>query len=113
MKFRDVNPISREDGLKLIESSDPDKICDALVRLTYHDSDGEWVQNLCLRLAKHPSSDVRGAVATCFGHLARIHRRLDLGKVKNALSSMRTDDKLAGRVEDALDDIRMFAEDSG
>jgi hypothetical protein len=42
------------------------------------------------------------------GHLARIHRTLDLERVLNVLARKADDVELAGTVENTLDDIRQF-----
>jgi hypothetical protein len=45
---------------------------------------------------------------TSFGHIARIHRKLELKTVLPLLERLHNNPQLAGRVEDALADIRMY-----
>jgi hypothetical protein len=47
--------------------------------------------------------------AICLGHLARIHGTLDLDVVEPALERVLRDPNTTGDVQDALDDIRVFA----
>lgn len=70
----------------------------------------DWrsVQAECLRFLKHPDPDVRGLAATCLGHLARIHRVIDFEVVIEALQSIIHDPEAGGRVQDALDDVRIY-----
>jgi hypothetical protein len=46
--------------------------------------------------------------ATCLGHLAIIHRQLDIELVLPRLAEMKSDAQVAARVEDALEDIKFF-----
>lgn len=108
MNYEEATPISRTDAVDVFTTGEPIQICRALVRVVFHDPDWRWVQEQCIRLAARPDPDVRGLVATCFGHLARLHGELDAEKVVLVLRSLNDDPEITGRVEDALDDIRMF-----
>ena len=52
--------------------------------------------------------DVSGLAIICLGHLARIHRRLDLDRVSPLLKELRRDKEIGDRVGCALDDIQIF-----
>jgi len=108
MRFQEVTPISREEALSAFASNNVEAICDALIRITYHDPDWHWVQEQCVRFAGFPDVDVRGLAVTCLGHLARIHRKLDVEEVLPVLKSLINDTDVAPRVADTLDDIKMF-----
>lgn len=108
LAYRDVNPISRRQAVRRPSGHDPRVVCDALVRITFHNPDWRWVQGHCLRLAQHPSADVRGLAATCLGHLARVHRALDLELVLPVLQEMLLDHDVGGRAENALADIAIY-----
>lgn len=110
MILDEVNPITRTDAEAGLTSGIPDKICDALIRITYHDPDWRWVQDVCLQLASHSDPQVSGLAVTCLGHLARIHGVLDMEKVLPTLSRLLDEPKISGRVADALDDINMYLE---
>jgi hypothetical protein len=109
MRYSEVTPIDREEAAEAFSSDDVDKICDALVRLTFHDRDWNWVQGVCLTFGRHPDPQVRGLAATCLGHLARIHGTLDVDSAVRLLEDLRRDPEVRGRAEDALDDIRQYA----
>jgi hypothetical protein len=109
-RYVEPQPYSREQAERAFQSGDLDAICHALVGVAFHDPDRQWVQDQCVRLSTHPSSDVRGLVATCFGHLARIHRSLDWAVVEPVLAclSADADPEVRGRVDDARSDFEMF-----
>jgi hypothetical protein len=107
-KFSDVPELSREDARRSFSSGDAEKICNALVSVTFHDQDWRWAQELCLGFLSSQDSRISGLAATCLGHLARIHRSIDREKVLESLRGHLSDTEIAGRVEDAIDDIEMF-----
>ena len=108
MIFDEVKPITRSQAEAALASGVPNKICDALVRITYHDPDWRWVQEMCLALTRQSNLDVSGLAVTCLGHLARIHRTLDEERVLPTLRRLQENPTIAGRVVDALDDIRTY-----
>jgi len=110
LKFEYVQPISRAEAESKFASGDAKIICDALIRVTLHDPDPAWSQTIALRFTAHDDAEVRGLAATCLGHIARIHKRLDLGIVVPILVKLTEDPAVGGRAEDALDDIRTFME---
>lgn len=108
MHWDEVKPIDRQDAEVALATEDDEVVCDALVRCTFHENDWKWVQSQCLRLLQSPAITVRIVAVTCLGHLARIHGVLDLDRVLPVLSELAKDSRIAGRVEDTLDDIRLF-----
>ena len=111
--FAEPRPYARAAAERALGSSDPATVCDALVGVTYHEADWRWVQGWLARLVGHPSPEVRGLVATCFGHLARIHGTLDRVQAEMALARLATDPDptVARRVGDARDDFEVFLAD--
>ena len=108
MYYKDVLPITRQEAEEAFSTGNVEKTCDALVRLSYHESDWKWVQSQCLRFGKNPHSEIRGVVATCIGHLARIHGVLDIETVHPLLEELLSDPEISGRAQDALDDIEIY-----
>lgn len=103
--YREPLPISREDAETEFSSDISERICDALVSVTFNETDWRWVQEKCLHFIASSYPEVRGLAVTCLGHLARIHRKIDLEKVLPILKNLQNDAEIGGRVEDALDDI--------
>lgn len=101
----DFDKDALEDALT---STDEKYLCDVLLSIALHHSDWEWAQNKCLEKLKSKSPGVRGLAATCLGHIARIHGKLDRGRVVSTLMAHLSDGLIAGQVEDALEDIGIF-----
>src|SRR5438067_13879828 len=106
--YEEPLPITREDAESEFLSGDPGRISNALVRISIHDSDWRWVQGKCLFFVNSEDPEVRGVAVTCIGHLARIHRDLELKAVVPLLKRLQNDPEIGGRIEDTLDDIESF-----
>ena len=102
--------MSREEAQSAFATNEPDLICAALVAVALHDSDWRWTQDRCLEFAQHPDAGVRQIAATCIGHIARIHQKLDLEAVRPVLHQLLTDGEfyVSGCAQDAIDDIETF-----
>lgn len=107
-KFKNPSSISRNDAENIFLMGSNNEICDALLAIALYEKDWRWSQMQCLYFLNHVNSDVSGLAATCLGHIARIHHKLDKELVVPALLSRLKDPKICGQVQDALDDIEMF-----
>jgi hypothetical protein len=108
MQYREVVKRDRAEIELLLHRTDPTDILDALLSAAYHDPDWRWVQERCLEFLDHNDRSVRGLSATCLGHLARIHKQLDLELVLPRLATLKNDPEIGPSVQDALDDIKFY-----
>jgi hypothetical protein len=106
--YESVARITREHAIDLLTSGTSEQRTTALLSLAHFDSDWQWVQEQCLTLLTDPDAAIRGTAALCLGHVARIHGELDLARVLPALRRLAEDPAVAGRVNDAIDDIETF-----
>lgn len=100
--------VTREEVEQAFATGEADALTRVLISMAFHEPDADWAQERCLVALEHPSAVVRGLAATCLGHLARIHRRLDLGRVRPRLEAMRADPLAGKRADDALVDIERY-----
>jgi len=110
MRYEEVGPLDRDTVTIRLRSDKEIDVCSALVAAALHDPDWRWVQSQCVAQAGHPSSRVRGVVAICFGHLARIHRQIDRERVEAVLGRLAIDavPEVRGCVPDARSDFAIF-----
>ncbi len=106
--YREPQPISRQEAERIFAHGTSADVATALVDITFHDPDWQWLQDKCLAFTGNADASVRQIAITCLGHVARIHGRLDLETVLPVLDKLSTDSALV--TDDALDDIRMFVE---
>ncbi|WP_133164260.1 hypothetical protein [Solimonas fluminis] len=104
----DVQWASRKYALEAFASNDPKRICRALVSIAFYDDDWQWVQDKCLHYLEDNDEYLACLAATCLGHIARIHGKLDREKVLPSLHAKASDPRISSCVSDALDDIDMF-----
>ena len=108
-----ANDYSKENLYKLLhDSHEPDVISKTLLYITFNINDIDWAEDCCLSLIDNDNEDISGLAITCLGHIARIHSRINKGKVIPVLIEKRKNLNLSGRVEDALDDIIFFAKNN-
>mgnify|MGYP000845725764 FL=1 len=109
MEYHNIPSIDRKTALAIFESNNVEKICHALLSITFYDSDWRWVQEICLKLLASDNHNISSLAATCLGHIARIHKTLDKDRVVSALySKINTCQENKGSIEDALEDIEIF-----
>ena len=108
MEYHEILPLRRAELEELLGSGNVRAINEALLSAAFHDCDWEWAQNQCLSFLSHSNRDVRSIAATCLGHIARIHRKLDIDIVLPQLYEAKSDQSIAAGVDDAIDDIKLF-----
>lgn len=108
MRYEQPEPITSDEAEPLLRSEDLDVVCRTLVRLVHSDVDPRWAQARCVDAAASPHLAVRQTAATCIGHLARLHGKVDPAKVMPVLRRLLKDPGTQGAAEDALDDIQAF-----
>ena len=109
MQYEDAPALSREQAESMMDSGSADDKIRALLSVTLNGEDRRWVEQRCLDFLDGEDPSVRRIAVICLGHLARIHGELDLQTVLPRLERLSDDPAVAGEVEDALDDISMFA----
>ncbi len=101
-------PISKKDAEKAALSKSASLICNALISISLYERDFLWAQDFVFKQIGSENDDVTSAAITGVGHLARIHRKIDVDKFVLEVQSLSKNVKFAGLIEDVLDDIEMF-----
>lgn len=108
MKFNNPEPKTREELESNFASNNAELIIESLVSLSMYEKDWQWAQEVCLHFLKSDNPNISGLAAISLGHIARIHHNLDKVKVISALEDKLNNPLIAGRVQDALDDIEIY-----
>jgi alpha-D-ribose 1-methylphosphonate 5-triphosphate diphosphatase PhnM len=107
-KFESPAPISREQIDKALLSGDVTTAAEALIRMAFWESDWSWAEQKSLSALTDGRKEVRVAALLSIGHLARLHRSLNLETVLPAVKSLLDDPECRGTAQDALEDIATF-----
>jgi len=93
-----------------IERDDPKELLLVPISVSMTHPNLEWSQEICLKLAKHQDSQVRGNAVLGFGHLARRFGKLNkeavLPVIESALAE--SDQIVNGQAWAAADDVSHF-----
>jgi hypothetical protein len=108
MTIEPIHPISRPAAQAILSAGRPDDIPLTLIRLSYHEPDWRWVQDLCIEFSSHRDPWIRRACATAIGHLARIHRTLDKDQVVPLLYKLLKDPEMGDAADDTLDELQIY-----
>lgn len=108
MKYQDILPINRYEAEEAFASNNVERICYSMVSIAFYEQDWKWAQDKCLAFFLCNDYRISSLAATCLGHIARVHGKLEKSKVVKILESRMGNPEIAGFIEDALDDINMF-----
>lgn len=110
MRYEELPEWSDEIVARAIETNDVDALLRLVVSVSMDCEDFEYAQELCVRLSGHPDFNVRGNAILGFGHIARVHGRLDEAKLKPIIEAGRSDpeDYVRGQAFGAMEDTRHF-----
>ncbi|PPS26924.1 hypothetical protein BVY11_21160 [Pseudomonas amygdali pv. morsprunorum] len=108
MSYKNSPVYDRSTVEKALDSKEIKSVCEALLSIAFYDPDWEWAQRKFLDGLESSNPDIRGLSATCLGHVARIHQKLDKVRVITAFRYHLNDNAISGQIEDALIDIDMF-----
>src|SRR3954454_12500998 len=81
-QYLEIGPWKHELVEQALRAGDVDALRLAVIGVSMHDDDWRYAQDLCVRLSAHPHVEVRGNAVLGFGHIARVHRRLDRALVQ-------------------------------
>ena len=110
MRYEDIPILTKEEILEVLHEADPDELKTIPLSAALGIDDWQWAQAVCLQLATHPEPIVRGNAILGFGHLARVHRRLDRDRVEPALRDALNDRDayVRGHADSAAEDVTTF-----
>lgn len=115
LKYAAVEPLTHEEAEAALARNDPEELLNVVLGVALHDPDGAWAEEYCLRLVDHAHFSVRGNAVLALGHIARLHRRLDMEQVQPVLSAALADphEYVRGQASSAIDDVEHFLETHG
>ena len=83
-------------------------VAGALLRASLSQVDPMWVLSASLQALACPELEVRWAAVMALGHLVRRYRHIDINPIVTAVTPLREDPRLSGKVDDLLGDITII-----
>lgn len=109
MLYRPLKEIKYQDALEELERGDEESLLLLPLRVGEHLDQWKEAQDICLRLANHPSAAIRANAILGLAYIARTKGMLDKRIVKPyILKELRTNEEFRWRIEDAIGDINNF-----
>ena len=110
IKLQDLETISMQDVNAAILRNDPAELELVSITVALSELDIDFKQSICIGLASHCDSRVRGSALVSLGHLARSYRMLDEQSIKPLIESALCASHEYVRVcaKSAADDIHQF-----
>jgi hypothetical protein len=93
-----------------IVADEPEALWRAVIAVSMYEGDWQYAQELCVRLSQHSHFNVRGNAVLGFGHIARVHGKLDKKVVFPIISAALKDrdDYVRDHAHSAKDDTHLF-----
>jgi len=76
-QYEAIAPVTEQELQEALARNAPDELQLVALAVALHEPDADRAFATCARLAEHPDLGVRGNAMLGFGHIARLHRRLD------------------------------------
>ena len=110
MEYEVIGKMSRDDVDAVIQRNQPDELLMTVLSAALYSDDPEWAESICLRLAGHEHFNVRGNAIVGFGHIARVHGKLNADRIKSIIEAALSDgsEYVRGQAETAADDVEHF-----
>jgi hypothetical protein len=110
VKYEELPVLTRDEVEAALARGDAAEMGVAVLSAALHCPDHAWAESLCHRLASNPEPNVRGNALLGLGHIARIHRSLDLGRAAALIRAglKDSDPFVRGQADSAADDVRHY-----
>ncbi|WP_312473735.1 hypothetical protein [Neobacillus sp.] len=110
MKYEDVEIKKNEEYFQLINTGVTENVIQGLLGLALYGDEFRLIQDTLVRFSNSENENIRGIAILCFGHLARIHGKIDKRLVLPIVNKGLEDNSsfVQGHSNSALDDINFF-----
>ena len=110
LKYREAISWSRAKVEAALAADDPELLLQAVIAVSMHEEDQKYAEALCVRLSRHPHFNVRGNAVLGFGHIARVHGKLEENVVQPLIAAALKDQEeyVRGQAHSAKDDTEHF-----
>ncbi len=95
---------------RAVVENDPDVLLRVVIGVSMHEENQQYAEALCIRLSSHPHFNVRGNAILGFGHIARVHGKLNREVVYPIIERGLSDphEYVRGQAQGAKEDTEHF-----
>lgn len=110
VKYELIKHYSQAEIGKAVKDDDTDKLLLMVLSVTLYSDDREYAEEFCVQFSNHEHFTVRANAIQGFGHIARIHGKLNEEIVKPIIKRALKDENefIRGNAIDAKDDAKTF-----
>lgn len=110
MKYEAIEIYTQTEIDKAVKDNDSEKLLLMVISVALYSDDYEYAENFCIQFSNHKHFNVRGNAILGFGHIARIHRKLNEKKVKPIIKKALKDESeyVRNQAEGVVDDTKHF-----
>jgi len=100
----------KEKIISSIREGNSEQVVLAILSACLYSDDHKWIESLCVEYSNHVNEEIRGAAIIGFGHIARIHRKLDRTIVEPIVARGLQDESrlVRGKALDTADDLEIY-----
>lgn len=95
---------------KAVKENDADKLLLIVLSIALYSNDYEYAENFCIQFSNHEHFNIRGNAVLGFGHIARIHGKLNEERIKPIIKNALKDENeyVCSQADGAMDDTKHF-----
>ena len=110
LKYEKTPEFDYNSTLELLDSDKESDLINGLLSIVLNSGDYNLSMEKSIEFAMKESEWIKGCGIECFGHIARLHKKIDLDSIKGIISDgLKSDSKIiVGKSESAVDDITEF-----
>lgn len=110
LKYEPIEHYTQAEIDKAVKENNADRLLLMVLSVALYSDDQEYAENFCVQLSNHEHFNVRGNAILGFGHIARIHRKLNEKRVKPIIKNALKDENeyVSGHANDVVDDTKHF-----
>jgi hypothetical protein len=110
LKYESIKEYSEAEIIKVLADNNADELFYVVLSVALYSDNFEYAENFCVQFSNHEYFGVRGNAIQGFGHIARIHGKLNEAKIKPIIENALKDinEYVRGNAIDAKDDTKIF-----
>lgn len=110
MMYSEPAKFSKADVEYAILNDQIERLIEMTIAVSMYSEESLWAESVCFRLATHNDWNVRGNAILGFGHIARVHGKIERIEARQLINAALVDHEeyVRGQAESAADDVSHY-----